>query len=276
MSVERPVTILTGRAPRLTDSLRELHQFRSLLFRFAGRDIVLRYRQTALGPVWVILQPLLAAGAFALVFGGVADLPSDGVAYLPFALSGMVLWTAFSANLNKSTSSLIANSSMVAKVYFPRLALPLSSVGGTAFDAGIGFGLLLAVALVTGTALSTTALLAPVVLVGTVLFSTGLGLMTCALSVAYRDMVFLTTAVLQVLLYVSPIGYGLSAVPDHLQIYFALNPLSGYLEAFRWCLLGTAPPGQWAVLYSMAATVAALGLGLRVFNRKQVSFADIL
>lgn len=271
-----PATRITSGPEPLRVAVVEVYRFRSLVTRFAARDVTLRYRQTALGVVWVVLQPLLAAGAFTLVFGKVAKLPSDGVNYLSFALSGLVLWTAFSGTIAKSGASLVINAPLIAKVYFPRLALPLSTLGGVLFDAAIGMALLSVVMVFTGTSTSWTVVLLVPLLLGVLALSLGCGLIASALSARYRDVVFIVTAGLQVLLYVSPVGYGLSAVPDELRTIYAVNPLSGYLEGARWALFSTTPPSPGVMMYSLLMSLFALLFGGWLFNRRQVGFADVI
>ena len=267
---------LDAHAGPLRASLAEAWRFRGLSYRFAARDITLRYRQTSIGISWVVLQPLIAAGAFTIVFGKVAKLPSDGVSYLPFALSGLVFWTAFSSTIVKATGSLINNASLVSKVYFPRMVLPVSAVGAVLLDVLVGLLLLAAVMAVTGTPTTIFVLLLPVLLVGIIALAIGVGLLGAALSARYRDIVYILAAGLQAMLYVSPVGYGLSAVPHGLRPFYTFNPLSGFLEAARWAILGTASPSVGTMLYSGVLTVLVLFTGLFVFHRKQTEFADVL
>ena len=269
------VTVSAGAGP-LSRGLVEAWRFRGLARRFASRDITLRYRQTSLGVGWVVLQPLLAAGAFTLVFGKIAKLPSDGVPYLPFALSGLVFWTMFSATISKVSASLIANQGLVSKVYFPRLVLPLSTLGTVLLDGMVGAALLAVVMVVGQVPTTLGVLLVPLFVLGVLALGLGVGLVGAAFSARYRDIVYVLTALLQAMLYISPVGYGLSAVPKSLRLFYALNPLSGYLEGARWLILGTAAPSVAALCYSVTTSALCLWIGTLLYHRKQVEFADVL
>ena len=257
-------------------NLRELWQFRDLLTTLAGRDVKLRYRQTALGALWVILQPLMAAGIFSFVFGRVAKLPSDGVPYFVFSFAGLLGWNAFSSTLTKTSSSLVGNANLVSKIYFPRLVLPLSTVGSTLIDFGVALAmmavLLLAAHVVPGVGL----LLLPVWLALIILLAVGLGLMAAALAVPYRDVMYVLPVLTQFLLYACPVAYAITAVPAHLRVLYYLNPLSGLLEAFRWSLLGRGEM-PWAMVGYSALCVALVFVGgAFAFRKMERKFADVI
>ena len=194
-------------------NVKELWQFRDLLTTLAARDVKLRYRQTALGAVWVILQPLLAAGIFAVVFGKVAKLPSDGVPYFLFAYAGLLGWNAFNSTLTKVSTCLIQNSALVSKVFFPRLVLPLSTVFSTLVDFGVALAMMAVLMVLYGVVPSLSLLLLPFWLLLTLLLAVGAGLYAAALMVSYRDVQYVLPVVTQFLLYASPVAYALSTVP---------------------------------------------------------------
>jgi len=278
LSVPAPKPLLTIR-PRSGWSalnLRELWQFRDLLLSFASRDLKLRYKQTALGVIWVVLQPLMAAGVFSFVFGKVAKMPSDGVPYFAFSFAGMLGWNLFSNIVTKTSGCLLGNQQLISKVFFPRLVLPLSNVPSALVDFAIALAMM-GVLLVTYRILPGWGLLLlPVWMALIVALAVGVGLISSALSVSYRDVQYILPVALQILLYASPIAYGVSAVPQRWRnIYFA-NPLSGLLEAFRWSLLDRGQPSPASIAYAAAATVGLLLLGAFSFKRMERRFADVI
>jgi lipopolysaccharide transport system permease protein len=254
----------------------EVWQFRSLLGQLARRDITLRYRQTALGVIWVILQPLIAAGLFAVVFGQVAHLKSNGVPYIVFSFAGLLAWNTFSNYLSKSAASLVGNSALVSKVYFPRIVLPLSTMAGVALDFVVSLAMLAVLLIATGTSPSWGLALLPLWVLLVLVLSTGLGLLMASLAVKYRDINYVLPVLVQFLLYASPVAYALSAVPHSLRPYFIANPLTGVLEAYRWSLLGTGSLHIAYVLYSVGFAVVALVAGCAAFARMERSFADVI
>ena len=258
-------------------NLRELWQFRDLLTSLAQRDVKLRYRQTALGVVWVILQPLIAAGIFSFVFGKVAKLPPpQGIPYLVFSYAGLLAWNAFSSTLTKSSACLLQNSNLVSKVYFPRLALPLSTVFSTLIDFGVALGMMVVLMVIFHVVPGLALLLLPVWLFLLILLAVGVGLYTSALMVSYRDVQYVLPVVTQFLLYASPVAYTASRVPAKYRIFFEINPLTGLLEAFRWSLLGTVHPAWGAVAYSVAAAGIVFILGAFSFKKMERKFADVI
>jgi lipopolysaccharide transport system permease protein len=257
-------------------NLRELWQFRDLLTRFVVRDLKLRYRQTALGVIWVVLQPLLAAGAFAFVFGKVAGLDSQGVPYFAFAYVGMLAWNLFSGVLTRMSSALVGNSQLVSKIFFPRLVLPLSTLGSVLVDfvvAVVMGAIVLAVAGVTpGLALVTL----PVWVFVALLLASGIGLLAAALMVPYRDVQYMLPVSTQMLLYASPVAYALSSVPASARGWMQANPLTGVLEAFRWSVLDTGALRVGATVWSAACAVVLFLVGATVFTRMERRFADVI
>jgi lipopolysaccharide transport system permease protein len=217
-------------------NLRELWQFRDLLLSLAGRDVKLRYKQTALGVIWVVLQPLLAAGVFSFVFGKVAKLPSDGLPYFLFSYAGLLGWNLFNNTVTKCSTCLVGNSQLISKVFFPRLVLPLSTVPSALIDFAVAICMMVVLMAIYHVPPTPALLLLPLWMGVLILLSLGIGLWTAALSVSYRDVQYILPVFLQILLYASPIAYSLAAVPSNLRIYFLINPLSGPLEAFRWSL----------------------------------------
>lgn len=255
---------------------RALWAFRDLLTQFTVRDLKLRYKQTALGVVWVVLQPLLAAGIFAFVFGRVADLSSDGVPYFAFAYISMMIWSVFSQTLSRISSSLVSNSGLISKVYFPRLVLPLSTIGSTLVDFAVAVGVGAVVLAIAGVAPGLALLTFPLWLLLVLLLSAGVGLAAAALMVQYRDIVHMLPVATQLLLYGTPIAYSVSSVPESARGFVRANPLTGLIEGFRWAVLDTPAPSIGAGAWSVVASVSAFLLGASVFARKERRFADVI
>lgn len=256
--------------------LREIWRYRDLLFVLAIRDIKLRYKQTALGVLWVVLQPLLAAGIFSFVFGRVLKAPSDGVPYFIFSFAGLLAYTAFSGTLTRASACIVTNAPLVSKVFFPRLILPLSTVLAALIDFSVGMALLLVLMALGGMAPGWGVLLMPVWLTLIIALAVGLGLYTAALMVQYRDLQYVIPVLVQMILYASPIAYPVSAVPTSLRIWFNVNPLTGLLEAFRWSMLGRGSVDWSAVGYSSLFVVVAFVFGAFSFKHMERRFADVI
>lgn len=257
-------------------NLRELWQFRDLLFVLAGRDLKLRYKQTALGVLWVVFQPLMAAGIFSFVFGKVAKMPSDGVPYLVFSFAGLLGWNLFSNTLIKTSGCLVGNQQLISKVFFPRLVLPLSNVPSVLVDFAVAAVLMVVLMVVYRIPPRPELLLLPVWMGMLLALSLGIGLCAAALAVSYRDVQHIMPVFTQILLYASPIAYGVSAVPAHLRPVYNLNPLSAPLEAFRATLLGTPWPAGWALAYAAGMAALILLAGVYSFKRMERRFADVI
>jgi lipopolysaccharide transport system permease protein len=257
-------------------NLGELWQFKDLIFSLAARDLRLRYKQTALGVIWVVLQPLMAAGIFSFVFGKVAQLPSDGLPYFLFSYAGLMGWNIFSATVTKVSGSLVGNAHLISKVFFPRLVLPLSSIPSVLIDFGVAVGMMAVLMGIYGVVPGWGLLLAPVLITILLLFSTGIGLCAASLTVSYRDVSYVLPVALQILLYASPVAYAVSAVPQHLRFWYQWNPLSGLLEAMRFSVLGRGAL-DWQLLgYAAIASLVVMGIGLFSFKRMERRFADII
>lgn len=252
-----------------------LWRHRGLLWALASRDIKLRYRQTALGVLWVVFQPLLGAGIFAFVFGSVAKLDSGNIPYVVFSYAGLLAWNLFSSIVLKSATSLISNAALVSKVFFPRLILPLSTAISSLLDFAIGLLAGLALMLAQGFIPSPSPLVLLFVLILVLVLALGLGLICSALVVAYRDVNHLLPVALQLLLYASPVGYALAAVPARWRELFSLNPLAPLIENFRATLLGGAidPRGLFT---ATAISLAVFLAGVLIFRHRERQFADVI
>jgi len=256
--------------------VRELWRFRDLLWSLAIRDVKLRYRQTALGAMWVVIQPLLAAGIFSFVFGTVANLPTGGVPYVVFAYAGLLGWNAFNTTVSKSSTSLVAHASMVQKVYFPRMALPLSAVPGTVLDFTVALSLMAVLTVSNGTFSGLPVLTLPFWLALSVLLALGLGLTAAALMVSYRDVGQILPVAMQMILYISPVAYSVEAIPQNLRFVFSLNPLVGMLEGFRWSLISGSDLSVGAAVYSTGFAIVSFLFGALLFTRMERKFADVV
>lgn len=257
-------------------NLRELWSFRDLLLQLAQRDLKLRYKQTLLGVTWVILQPLVASLVFAVVFGRVARLPSEGLPYLLFVYTGLLPWGFVAASVQRAGVSLIADSRLIARVYFPRMLIPLASLGAVLVDFAVA-GLVMLVLLFAYRIPLTLNLLALPLLIGLmVLIATGVSLGLSALTVYYRDFVHMTPFLLQVWMYASPLVYSARMVPEEWRFAYGLNPMVGLIDGFRWSLLGSGSfPAQAMGLASLVGAGLLL-VNATLFRRVERAFADVI
>jgi lipopolysaccharide transport system permease protein len=271
-----PVLVLKPRRGWQAVDVGELWRFRDLLWTLALRDVKLRYRQTALGALWVVLQPLIAAGIFSFVFGTVANLPSGNAPYIVFAFAGTMGWYVFSTTLTKSSASLVAHQGMVQKVYFPRLALPLSAIPGAVLDFVVSLGVMAVLLALNHSFPGWSILALPLWLVLMLMLSLGLGLIASALMVSYRDVTQVLPVFTQMLLYISPVAYSIAAIPSQYRFVYSLNPLVGVLEGFRWSLVEGSDLRVGAAAYSAVMAVVAVAVGALVFKRMERKFADVI
>jgi lipopolysaccharide transport system permease protein len=254
----------------------ELWQAREVAVRLSQRDIIVRYRQTVLGVAWVVVQPVLSAGIFSVVFGTVAHLSSGGLPYFLFSLGGMLAWNLFANTLTRASGSLLANQSLVAKVFFPRLLVPISTAASVFLDFAVGLVLAIILLFVYHVNPGWPVLLVPVWAVLIALFGVGIGTATSALMVKYRDVGYVLPWLVQILLYAAPVAYALSAVPARLRWLFDLNPITWFLEAFRWSLLGAEAPPPWQIVGLIVISLLVFFLGALYFQSHEREFADII
>jgi lipopolysaccharide transport system permease protein len=255
--------------------LRELWQYRELAGFLALRDLKVRYKQAAFGAAWAVLQPLVGVVVFTVVFRRLARVPSEGIPYPVFAFLGLAVWAYVSSGVTKVSQSLVSNSPLITKVYFPRLLAPLASALPGLLDLALSLivlGLLMVVYHVTP---SWALLTLPLWLIGLVAATLSVGLWLAALNVQYRDVNHVVTLLVQFWLFVSPVAYPSSLVPDAWRPLYALNPVAGLLEGFRWAMLGAPWPGAWLVL-SLSVTVVLLVSGVLYFQRVERRFADVI
>jgi lipopolysaccharide transport system permease protein len=256
--------------------LAELWRYRELLYFLALRDIKVRYKQTALGVAWAVLQPLLTMVIFTIFFGVLARVPSDGVPYALFALVGLLPWQLFAYALTQSSQSLVAEQRLITKVYFPRLLVPLASVVSGLADFGVAFILVLGVMAWYGVAPTWNLLAIPALVVFAVATALAVGLWLAALNVEFRDVRYTVPFLTQAWMFVTPVAYPSSLVPEAFRPLYGLNPMAGVVEGFRWCLLGQGEP-QAALMTVSALTVLVLLIGgTYYFRRLERHCADIV
>ncbi|MFN3866111.1 MAG: ABC transporter permease [Demequina sp.] len=254
----------------------EVWEAREVLWRFGMRDVVLRYRQTVVGVAWVIIQPLMAAGVFTIIFGNVADLPSGGLPYFLFTFAGMLGWNLFGGVVDRASPSLVANQSLVAKVFFPRLLIPISSAFSVLLDFVVALGLMVVLLFAFGVNPGWAALALPLWMLCGVLLGLGIGLAASTLLVRYRDVGYVMPWLMQLLFFATPVAYSLDAVPSDLTWLFTMNPLSWLMESYRWSLLGMDAPPLWQMLGTGAAALVVFFAGLLVYQRFEREFADVI
>lgn len=262
--------------PPLRQRIRELVGARDLAIILIRRELQVRYKQTVLGVVWIVLQPLVPALIFAVVFGSFAKLPSAGAPYLLFALSGLVLYGLFSSTVNRAGGSLIREGGLISKIYFPRAVLPLASGLAGLVDVVVGLAVVIVLMVVMGQSFSPALVATPLILGLTMTLALGIGLGVAALSAHFRDVGYIVPFVLQLLLYGSPVVYSMEVLPRSLVDLFALNPLVPLIEAFRWSLLGTPAPGIGQVLIGTASGAVMVIAGILIFSRASRDVADVV
>jgi len=255
--------------------LRDIWQHRELLYFLIWRELKVRYKQTAIGMVWVLIQPLTMMVIFAVIFGRFAQLPSDGRPYAVFALAALVPWTYFSQALIRSGLSLVSDANLLQKVYFPRLIVPISAVIASVPDFAVSFVLLLGMLVWFHIAPSWGIVLLPFFLLLAIITAVAVGLWLSALNVRYRDVGHILPILTQVWMYASPVVYPISLVPESWRIFYGLNPMVGVIEGFRWGLLATNPPDLTIIVVGTATATLALLTGLFFFKRMEPTFADI-
>lgn len=258
-------------------NVKQIFAFRDLLLALGIRDIKLRYRQTLLGIAWVVLQPLITSVIFGFVFGEIAKLKApNGLPYFLFSYAGMLGWNVFAGTITKSAGSLVQNSALVSKVYFPKTIVPLSSMFSTFVDFGVALAMFFILLPIFGVGITLPILLTPIWVLLLLLAALGLGLYCSALMVTYRDVQYILPVAVTFLLYASPVPYALDMVPEKLQWIIAANPLTGVLEGMRWSLLGTSAPNPLALTYSVVMILCTFILGALLFGRAERRFADVI
>jgi lipopolysaccharide transport system permease protein len=270
------VTEIDSRVRSLRAELHEIWAYRDLLVLLIRRDVSIKYKQSAIGIAWTVLQPLALTMIFTVVFGLFAKLPSDGYPYSAFALCGLLPWLYFARALSGASDSIVGASNLVTKVYFPRLIIPISKTASGLIDFAVSFVILAGLLVWYGILPGPAILLLPVFVLITMLTAFAIGLWLTALNVKYRDIGLLVPFLTQIWMYASPIAYSSTLVPEHWRWFYSLNPMVGVVEGFRWAILGNAPPALGPMLLSLTTVLLIFVTGLVHFRRTERYFADII
>ncbi len=275
-SGERLLVLEAGRTER--NYWRDLWTYRELFAILAWRDLAVRYKQTVIGIAWAVVRPLLTMAIFTVIFSVVARLPSDGDAPYPILVySAMLPWFLFSAIISEASNSLVANANLIGKVYFPRLIVPSATILVAIVDFLISLALLLGMMVVFQFWPDWRILLLPVFLLLAVLAALGPALLMTAMNVKYRDFRFIIPFIVQFGLYVSPVGFSSSVIPEQWRLLYSANPIVGVIDGFRWCLLGGEAAIYWPGFgLSLLVTAAMLWIGIAYFRKTERSFADLM
>jgi lipopolysaccharide transport system permease protein len=257
-------------------NLRELWDYRELLYFLTWRDIKVRYKQTVLGAAWAIIQPFFTMVVFSLFFGRLAKIPSEGLPYPIFSFAALVPWTFFAHSLTNSSNSLVASGNLIKKVYFPRLAIPLATALSGVVDFVIAFVVLLGMMLYYGVTPTINVLWLPAFLLLALVTSLGVGLWLSALNVQFRDVRYTLPFLTQVWLFSTPIAYPSSLVPEQWRALYGINPMVGVVDGFRWVLLGTDTQPGLMISVSVFVALAIFVSGLFYFRRMEKTFADVV
>jgi lipopolysaccharide transport system permease protein len=257
-------------------NLGELWDYRELLYFLVWRDIKVRYKQTALGIIWAVIQPLLTMVVFSLFFGTLAKVPSESIPYPLFTYAALVPWTLFANGITRASVSLVQDANVIQKVYFPRLLTPLASILTPLVDFVISLVILIGLMFYYHYSPSITMLWLPLFLLLELILALGVGLWLSAINVEYRDVGYATPFLIQLWLFASPVIYSSNFVPERFQVaYGLLNPMSGIIEGFRWAILGTEPP-SYLIIASAAIIAIILITGVFYFRRRERVFADVV
>lgn len=260
--------------------LRDVWAYRELLYFLVWRDVKVRYKQTLLGVLWVILQPVVSMAIFTVLFGVLLKVPSGDVPYPIFAFAGLLPWNYFSQALSRSSTSVVNSAHLITKIYFPRLVIPLSGVLSSLVDFAIAFGVLVVLMVVYGIVPTTRLAVLPPLILLAMATALGFGLWLSALNVKYRDVNYLLPFLIQIWMYLTPVVYGSGLIPERFRFLLSLNPMTGVVEGFRWALLGPGAVGDYLsaplVGVSVAISLVVLGSGFFFFRTTERSFADIV
>jgi len=275
-ALDIPVIRISSSTSWLALRLGELWDHRELLYFFVWRDVKVRYKQTAIGAAWAIIQPILTVVTFTIIFDKFAKMPSDGLPYPVFSYAALLPWNYFAKSLNGSIISVVAGANLITKVYFPRLLLPISATVSGLIDFGISFIFLLGMMAWYGIVPTWGALLLPCFILLTMLTALSVGLWLSVINVRFRDVAQATSFLIQIWLFASPVAYPVSVVPERWRALYSLNPMAGVIEGFRWALLGKQMPDIVSIITSAAVVLLLLVGGIIFFKRMENTFADIV
>lgn len=267
------IVIVAGRSEK--EYFKDLWRYRELFLFLSWRDILVRYKQTVFGILWAVLRPVLTMVVFTVVFGKIAKMPSGGVPYPILVYAAMLPWQFFSSSFSEASNSLIGNSNLLTKVYFPRIIMPTSSVIVALTDFLIAFAILGVLMVVYGYAPGATILFLPVFVALAFFTAMGAGLYIASLNVKYRDFRYIVPFVVQFGLYISPVGFSSQVIPEQWRLVYSLNPMVGVIDGFRWAILGQ-PLDERAFLLSTGISILMLIFGFWYFRRTERTFADVI
>src|ERR1700736_2545844 len=269
-----PITRIEPPRGLLDLRLRELWEYRELLYFFVWRDVKVRYKQTVIGVLWVVLQPLMTMGVFTIFFGRLAKLPSQGLPYPVFYFAALVPWAYFASALNACTNIVVSNQHVITKVYFPRLVLPFAAVCTALLDLAIGFVVMVIITLAYGYRPGPAILLIPLFVLLAQMTALAVGLWTCALNALYRDMAAIVPFVIQFLMLASPVAYSSTLVPPRWRALYHLNPMADVIDGFRWSVTGRGHgPGPMIFVAAGVVSLVLVG-GLMFFQRVEGTVVD--
>ena len=274
-STNAEATLITADRRKKWLDVRELYHFRELLLALTARDLKVRYKQTVLGIVWAVLQPLASMLLFTVIFGRLAKLPSDGFPYPIFVFAGLLPWTFFANSISSSSESIVAASTLITRVYFPRIIIPLTSVCTALVDFAVASIILLILMFFYGLGWSFNLFLAPVLIMTLAFTALGVGTLLAALNVSYRDFRYLVPFGVQFWMFASPVVYPSSMIPEQWQWLYHVNPIAGIIDGVRSVFLGS--PFDWVALTtSMLASIVIFLIGVMMFERAERQFADVI
>jgi len=276
MAMTQEIIIEAGRAER--HYWRDLWHYRELLWMLAWRDVSVRYKQTVIGVAWAVIRPFLTMVVFTVIFGKLANLPSEGTApYAIMVFAGMLPWNFFSSALGDTSSSVLSNANLISKVYFPRLIVPMAAAGVALVDFAINFVIMVVLMIWYQFVPGWQVVFLPGFVALALIAGLGPGLWLTALNVKYRDFRYIIPFLFQLGLYASPVGYSSSIIPEQWRLLYALNPVVGIIDGFRWCLLG-GQSGLYlpSVVLSVGVTAFLLWLGIRQFRKMEKDFVDLM
>jgi homopolymeric O-antigen transport system permease protein len=271
-----PILVIQPKRHLLSLDLKGIWEYRELLYFLIWRDLKVRYRQSAIGVGWVILQPLMTMVVFSAVFGKFVGVPSDGLPYPIFIFSALLPWNLFASSLSRGSTSVVDNTQLVSKIYFPRLLLPLSGVLSPMADFGVAFMVLAGMMVWFGISPTVGFFALPAFLVLAILTALAIGLWLSALNVRYRDVAHAVPFLVQIWMFVTPVTYPVSLVPEKWRLLYSLNPMAGVVEGFRWALLGQQSPDFLVIIASAVMMVGLLVSGLVYFRYTERTFADVI
>jgi lipopolysaccharide transport system permease protein len=273
---EVPVTVIRPSKGWISLSLRDLWEYRELLYFLTWRDVKVRYKQTVLGAAWAIIQPVFTMVVFSLFFGKLARMPSDDIPYPIFSYAALVPWTFFANGLSQSSSSLVGSANLIKKVYFPRLVVPISAVISGGVDFALAFVVLLGMMLFYGIVPTAAVVWLPILLLLALVTALGVGLWLTAMNVQFRDVRYTVPFLIQAWMFATPIAYPSSLLDEPWRTLYGINPMAGVIEGFRWALLGTDTAPGPIILVSALVAAGLLISGAFYFRRMEKTFADVV